>query len=703
MVPISIVLAITTALLAQAGDVSQCNCGFEDGQTSSVYTDSLIVYFNETDSVDPAVFQAQDFGHKKEEGWNSRFKIGAQPSNAAITNTSVHGSTLQSLEMALDPTDEKHLVNGASLQSTRRDIQYGLFEAAMLPARQWSGGTVLTYGVNFNRSNGATVDVMNANDPSDAQVANLVNGEYPAPGLVTNFTTMQTAGLDPWNVFTDVRFAWNKTDMVFNVAGNQTRLVNKENRTLPTAGQALQVKTWSIGYDLYGGGPPMHNATQSHVLWVRAFFNFSQMTQSQHEAFDQRCEAMSRCATTDTSLRGYTLYSPVSELKWKEPPKNEGIRTLAGVIAAYCSSFSVFALMNVFLRITPWHKLWPQAKFSKKITEQSTTSKTDGKDQSGETTPRNTMAPGIQTPLPAYGAQSPRSAIGTRAPSYHSTAPSVRHVASIASLATPGTPRHGSTSSWQDNVLPARNSSARSDEVKLEKALRRISEMSQLEKSDFDGVKNVQVNSSPPTDVDIITPMHAMPTIIDEKDLQEPGVAVSGKGKQAVPTVETVDENKCMVQVTAAVTSGPVTPPKKRVDYLAGLTALACIGVTLHHFGQTLWPYVIEDYGPTAHYPTIERWLHIFVGNITLSNLWIGPFLLTATRFLSANYLRNGNLEDIAKKELRRAPRLFVPIIIVSLLQYFLVSMGLKYSLQWLPSVTYSTWPYVIPQPNFAV
>ena len=111
----------------------------------------------------------------------------------------------------------------------------------------------------------------------------------------------------------------------------------------------------------------------------------------------------------------------------------------------------------------------------------------------------------------------------------------------------------------------------------------------------------------------------------------------------------------------------------------------------------------MEGYGPTTHYPKVERWLHYIVGCVILSNLWIGPFFLTATRFLSTNYLKHGNLEDIAKKELRRAPRLFVPIIIISLLQYFLISMGLTTSLQWLPSVTFSTWPYVVAQSNFAV
>jgi hypothetical protein len=37
------------------------------------------------------------------------------------------------------------------------------------------------------------------------------------------------------------------------------------------------------------------------------------------------------------------------------------------------------------------------------------------------------------------------------------------------------------------------------------------------------------------------------------------------------------------------------------------------------------------------------------------------------------------------------------------LLEYFLLSMGLSASLEWLPSVSWSTWPYVEPQANFAV
>lgn len=154
---------------------------------------------------------------------------------------------------------------------------------------------------------------------------------------------------------------------------------------------------------------------------------------------------------------------------------------------------------------------------------------------------------------------------------------------------------------------------------------------------------------------------------------------------------------------TAIPDSQARPPPTKRIDYLAGLVAVACLGVTLHHFCQTFWPWITLGYGPSAHYPEAEKWFKIFIGSYLLTQLWIGPFFLTATRFLSTNYLKNGKLDDIAKKELRRAPRLFVPIVIVSLLEYFLISMGLTASLEWLPSVSWSTWPYVSAQDNFGV
>jgi hypothetical protein len=587
---ITIAISLLAALPTIAREVSECSCGFEDEQTASVYTDSIVVYFNETDTIDSAIFQAQDFTHKKEQGWNSRFRVGARPDNAKIANTTIHGSPQQALEMVLDPANELHLVNGASLQSVRKDIQHGLFEAAMKPAVQWTGGTVLTYGLYYNRSNSAGFDFMNDDEPLDAQISNFVNGEWPAPDTTSNLTLMANAGLDPWNSFTNVRFSWNESAVVFDIDGNMTRLIKKKDRTLPTAGQALQIKTWSTGDKTYGQGPPMINATQSHVLWVRTFFNSSVMTAAQHTAFDQRCATTPRCVTDDTSLRGYTTFGPLGEQRWKEPPKNKPIKKLAGVVAACCSSFGIFALMNVFLRRTPWHKLWPKSARVVETTENPAHMTEKGKGSRAESmSEEGTIASGAQTPLPRYGAQSTKSGSRTPAPSYHTATPSLRNVASFDSLAKEGLSSQifNTDGSWSD-YHGAVVCNTKHEDLKLQKALNRISEISHFDKSDLTCLRSTETDDSSLEDVDLIAPIQVLPTIVDEESPHDPVSMVPDQDTQADVIVNRVDEKKSQTEVAVAPVK-LVIQPTKRVDYLSGLTAVACIMVTLHHFGQTFW------------------------------------------------------------------------------------------------------------------
>jgi hypothetical protein len=611
MLSSNIIIAATavfsSVLPATALEVTDCSCGFQDERTASFYTDSIVLYFNETDSIDPAAFLAQDFSHKKEQGWNSLFKIGAKADNARITNTTDNGASTQALEMVLDAADDDHLVVGAHLQSARRDIQYGVFEAAMKPAGQWTGGTVLSFGVNFNRSQGAEIDFMNSDRPSTAQVANLINGEWPSSDRVTNFTTMEAAGVQPWTSFTDVRFSWNKTAVAFDVANNMTRLVTKKS-DLPAAGQALVIKTWSTGDSTFGDGPPLRNATHGDVLYVRTFFNSTEMTQAQHNAYDERCVATPRCMTADTSLRGFTAYDAASQLKWKEPPKNKGIRTLAGIVAACCSSFGVFALLNVFLRRTPWKKLWPrrahvaelpQEQYPKSPATDSFTSsdrsvmekteKSEDKDH-GTTTRSTTPAPaygsqtpqhGSQTPAhgsttPQHGSTTPRSGSHTPAPSYHSAAPSI----SYGSDQTDAFP------------MPSMIYTHTLGMSRLEKALDRISEMSGIGKSDAEGLKHLKTDEHPLEHPDQITPVTPSSSHFSDQGAlpkyAAPAIVVTDE-KQAHNEVKPAEDSKASADATVAPAPVMKQPKTVRVDYLSGLTSLACIGVTLHHFGQTFW------------------------------------------------------------------------------------------------------------------
>jgi len=58
--------------------------------------------------------------------------------------------------------------------------------------------------------------------------------------------------------------------------------------------------------------------------------------------------------------------------------------------------------------------------------------------------------------------------------------------------------------------------------------------------------------------------------------------------EKAITVVKVVDEDKNKTQTTVDPVQ-VLVQPTQRIDYLAGFTAVACIGVTLHHFGQTFW------------------------------------------------------------------------------------------------------------------
>lgn len=719
---------------------TQCACGYQDSGSLQVYTDALIVYFNETSATEFDAFTNQEFANKKQQGWQSIYREGAQPANVEFVTANFSGKGRASVEpvlqLSLDPPDRYHLVNGGSLQSVRKDIQYGIFQASLQSAAPWSGGTALSFVLGFNSSDSLEMDFLNMNDPKQAVVSYLFNGEVPSAGTVTNYTTLQDADVDPW-AFTEVQMDWNKTDLAFYIAGNNTRSVSKNGNTLPQAGKWLNLKTWSTGDQTYMAGPPSGNASTSHVLYVRTFFNSSVWTDAEHLEFDQRCQNVVYCSIDDMTLRGYTPYGQASTRPWQAPVVDKEIRKNAGIVAGVFSTFGIIALINVLLRRMPWRKLFTRSKGSssafaslraflrgsmykrstKSLQHKPAQATDEITQRSGRRFPFSSGAStsGIRTPLPAYGAMTPRSGNQTPAPGYQTPVPGYQSPASGYQTPVPGyqtpvaeyaTSRNGSidvppvprrvgtaTTSSSDNSIThlasASTSSSASQESASEDENPALPPIDETGPMVYRQDKPALERSHPTGDIDVIA------KTVQVNAAVLPALGISEKGK-----LGGVHISPLQVVGDPAATR-PV--PAKRIDYLAGLVAVACLAVTLHHFCQTFWPYVSDGYGPVAHYPGAEKWLSIFVGSYLLTQLWIGPFFLTATRFLSTNYLRNGNLEDIAKKELRRAPRLFVPIIIISLLEYFFLSLNLQADLQYLPSITWSTWPYVVPQPNFGV
>lgn len=96
-----------------------CSCGFYDDDTSERFTDSILVYFNETDNL-PADFTVQHYENLYEKGWNTQYRQGSILNNVAIGKSSMYADsgTTQALELYCDSTTQHHLVNGGGIQTT---------------------------------------------------------------------------------------------------------------------------------------------------------------------------------------------------------------------------------------------------------------------------------------------------------------------------------------------------------------------------------------------------------------------------------------------------------------------------------------------------------------------------------------------------------------------------------------------------------
>jgi hypothetical protein len=164
------------------------------------------------------------------------------------------------------------------------------------------------------------------------------------------------------------------------------------------------------------------------------------------------------------------------------------------------------------------------------------------------------------------------------------------------------------------------------------------------------------------------------------------------------------DDKIAMETVTESALPAPrmrpqPAPPRQRIDHLAGLTALCSLVVTLMHFGLTFVPAIVQ---PGAHeHSASESWAQRIIGPFLLNQMWLGVFFTTSVRFLTAPYLRKGKMEDVAKAAVRRTPRLMIPVASIALLEYFFIDIGATKYLQYIPSLTWSTWPYVTRYNNF--
>jgi hypothetical protein len=434
-------------------------------------------------------------------------------------------------------------------------------------------------------------------------------------------------------------------------------------------------------------GPPKNRSVAS-VAWVRAFFNSSVTTTAQQLQFDSQCSSALACNVDDVTLRISTNYTSASLKAWKEPPRNEKWQLPSGIVAGSSSFFGIIALLNVLFRRRPWEKL-------------SSKTRTSGDDMQTSLSSANSNG---KVDMARSASSSTLGSVGAVRSKWDykctTAEASSSNVNTPWEARTPALSRVPSTTDFIDMAL-LRNKMTQDHPVPFGVPLKQTNSLRHSPSSSSDGwSSNGHTLVCPTPEINYSKPIKSPETIresVEIRVLERKSLESSEMLKAAIVTTHEVPSQSTLA--TSPALPLRTSAPPKRIDYLAGLVAISCIGVTLIHFTLTFIPYA-GGLGYGRHYESelYSRWS---ATPILLNPIWIGPFFTTSTRFLAQNFLRTGNLADVAKKMLLRAPRMVIPAIVVAALEYFFIELGLTAKLEWLPSITWSTWPWVTNYPNF--
>lgn len=774
-------VANTTApdLSAAAG----CPCGFFDANTNAVFTESTIVYFNESQTLPEKDLVTETYVHDYEKGWNTFFREAADPENVKIADTTNKPNSTTTLDLYVKPyvpETRKHVIHGASVRSLRRDIKYGSFSSLIRAPGRYAGvgGSTVSMELRFNLTQVLTLNLQNGNTPDDAHAGMLSNEDFPASNYRVPFGNMTNATwgngtIDPWD-YTEYRIDWTEHYVKFFIGGKLAReILREEHHNLLSVPSPIYLRHWSNGNPYYSEGPPK-NITYANVGWTRLFFNSSLMTDDDHKHFDQRCRPTDACRASDMTLRGSSDYPVEAQHVWHQVNKPSPNRKFAIWISVACAGITALLLIQPSAKraLDKYNKNRDakHARFEQvpPPIRNNTAHNSELWDSRAATlaqnTPRNrTRAPSItETTLNGdtransmtstsmkkkrmsprddkYGKHDSSSTLhGAGVYVDEEVPPLPRNASQISAISfddsyhsrvswySETTPENGDQSyagrsngrneydrpgstlsaySSSDNVHLKRRSM---DEATLKKqpSEDQLTITNQPRTSNEGSRRGSSDEQSPDEDNtkwpftsdaslgDGIVPQSNGPqTTMDPKEVKE--VAAGGDGPQmkteGLTNVPELDKN--------TQDKKNLPQAKKRVDYLAGLVAFSSLLVTAIHFSLT---FVFADInaGAYTHYHS-ETIARKSIDSFLLNLIWIGPFLMTSTRFLVSSYLKNGDLLPVAEKTVGRAPRLMIPITAMVLLEYFFINAGATKWLEYLPSITWSDWPFTVGYTSF--
>ena len=347
-------------------NVTECSCGYYDPLTRNWYTDSAIVYFNETTTLPSDVFAAESYENRFEKGWNTRYTQGAHSSNVAVGKDDLTTSSNTSLRLYADPSDHLHHVVGGAVQTVRRDIFYGSFRALMRSPRSWSAGSALSMTLHFNESQTINFDLMNPDDPAKAWVGMFIRNEFPDRDLGVNYTTLANSsnGVLPWD-YTEYRLDWSEEKVEYYIGGKPFRTVLKDGKkNYPQTPAPLRLKHWSVGNWFTMQGPPV-NRSEANVGWVRTFFNSSLTTDQDRGKLLLQCKLAQACSTDNMALRGSTPFYAESVADWRQAELPRPDRMIPKVLLISCGALSGFLVVNALLRRLPHPQ--PKSKLLREV------------------------------------------------------------------------------------------------------------------------------------------------------------------------------------------------------------------------------------------------------------------------------------------------------------------------------------------------
>jgi hypothetical protein len=678
-------LAINSAIVASDSLANQfCSCGYFDSSTGDLFTDSIIVYFNETQSL-PSDFVVQSYQNRYEKGWNTQFRQGAVAVNVNIGNSSTTPElqTPRSLELYCNVTTPDHLVEGGGIRTARQDVFFGSFRASFRGSQQWLGGSALSIMAFFNETQSWEMDNINPDEPSTAWISMISHTEFPSRDLGVNYTALQSQGINPWN-WTEHRVDWLRDELRYYVGGHLIRRVTrKQDSLLPLTPAPIFLKHWSTGNFFSTQGAPAQRSL-ANVAWTRMFFNSSLSTAKDHEAFAARCNPVDACRMNDTTLRGSSTIPHLSTQRWKQIAKSGGDKTVPRFIAYSSISATALILLLAFRRHFPWSSLMKKASQTLKPDLTKSWPLRQGGDLHSDSLSElfNSFEPSIQHTR----GDTPEDIVTTTRPS------------SIYNL-RPGT-------TLEPMPSPSRSDSQNTSSLKFESegATAHGSPSVKFgpasdDKKETTRITNQSVSATPnetPTGINSCSDDPDRISFTSQFTAQS-----NEKSKDGVLSTTVAIKGPATSTVSGQDTSNTPAAPKAkaRVDYLAGLIAVSSLLVTGIHFCLTFSAAAINP-GAFIHHHS-EVWARKTIVSYFLNLNWIGPFLMTSTRFLVASYLKTGDARGLAQKTVGRPFRLIVPVAVIAMLEYFLMDAGATTWLEYLASVTWSTWPFTTVPDNF--